>query len=297
MNDTHLTSFIAVADSGSISKAAKRLYITPQALSQQIDLLEREYNAKLFTRSTKGAALTKAGEVFYKFANQVLLENEAVRKLLAELNDERERIVRIGQVAGPPSNMALSALYGFFKQNPAYRHEVVDLHVMDRLTAVENNIVDVVEFADTPAIAEKGLLFAKLADAQLMLMTSINHELMKKKSVAFSDLANRRITVFDWNYYRTAIEAHPELEFVQYEHNAPGFTDEFYLEILHGCEAGEVFLVVKGGEFYSSSANLFNIGLTLLQPQDTLSLGLVYRPDAALAAREFVDYTVGALRK
>ena len=114
MNDTHLTSFIAVADSGSISKAAKRLYITPQALSQQIDLLEREYNAKLFTRSTKGAALTKAGEVFYKFANQVLLENDAVRKLLAELNDERERIVRIGQVAGPPSNMAMSALYGFF---------------------------------------------------------------------------------------------------------------------------------------------------------------------------------------
>ncbi|MBQ6454671.1 MAG: LysR family transcriptional regulator, partial [Eggerthellaceae bacterium] len=51
MNDTHLTSFVAVADSGSISKAAKRLYITPQALSQQIDLLEREYNAKLFTRS------------------------------------------------------------------------------------------------------------------------------------------------------------------------------------------------------------------------------------------------------
>ena len=93
MNDTHLTSFIAVADSGSISKAAKRLYITPQALSQQIDLLEREYNAKLFTRSTKGVALTKAGEVFYKFANQVLLENDAVRKLLAELNDERERIV------------------------------------------------------------------------------------------------------------------------------------------------------------------------------------------------------------
>ena len=56
MNDTHLESFITVADCGSISKAAKKLYISPQALSQQIE------------RSTRGVTLTEAGRVFYAFA-------------------------------------------------------------------------------------------------------------------------------------------------------------------------------------------------------------------------------------
>ena len=50
MNDHHMSAFITVIDCGSISKAARLLYITPQALSQQMDLLERECGAKLMVR-------------------------------------------------------------------------------------------------------------------------------------------------------------------------------------------------------------------------------------------------------
>ncbi len=46
--------FMEVCRSGSFTKAAAKLYVTPSAVMQQIDALEKEYGAKLFTRSHKG---------------------------------------------------------------------------------------------------------------------------------------------------------------------------------------------------------------------------------------------------
>lgn len=290
MNDTHLESFITVADCGSISKAAKNLYISPQALSQQIELVEREYGHSFFERSTRGVTLTEAGRVFYAFAKQVLAEQWGVKEMLSRLAADRAGVVRIGSVAGPPSNLAMSAMYRFFQQHPDLRRETVGLHVMDRLAAVADDRVDVVEYAKTPAIAEMGLGFAQLGAAQLMVMASADSDLARKASATFDELAGRCVTVFDWDYYRAAIEAHPEVDFVQYEHNAPGFTDEFHREILEALDNGTIFLAVKGSEFYNGSADLFSIGLTLLAPEDTLTLGLAYRPDAPIVVREFVEF-------
>ena len=115
MNDTHLESFITVANCGSISKAAKKLYISPQALSQQIELVEREYGHSFFERSTRGVTLTEAGRVFYAFAKQVLAEQWGVKEMLSRLAADRAGVVRIGSVAGPPSNLAMSAMYRFFQ--------------------------------------------------------------------------------------------------------------------------------------------------------------------------------------
>ena len=72
MNDHHMSAFVTVIDCGSISKAARLLFITPQALSQQMDLLERECGAKLMVRSSQGVSLTAAGELFYGFAEESL---------------------------------------------------------------------------------------------------------------------------------------------------------------------------------------------------------------------------------
>ena len=127
MNDTHLESFITVADCGSISKAAKNLYISPQALSQQIELVEREYGHSFFERSTRGVTLTEAGRVFYAFAKQVLAEQWGVKEMLSRLAADRAGVVRIGSVAGPPSNLAMSAMYRFFQQHPDLRRETVGL--------------------------------------------------------------------------------------------------------------------------------------------------------------------------
>lgn len=73
--------FIAVAEHGSLSRAAHRLYITQPALSKQIKLLEKELGYKLFVRSHQGMALTESGRAFYEDVQPLLL---ALKSKLSE---------------------------------------------------------------------------------------------------------------------------------------------------------------------------------------------------------------------
>lgn len=59
----HLRSFVAVAQTGNLTQAAKRLYTTPPALSAHIKSLEDELSTPLFIRSSKGMALTDKGQL------------------------------------------------------------------------------------------------------------------------------------------------------------------------------------------------------------------------------------------
>lgn len=64
--------FDEVARSGSITKAAQKLYITQPAVTKIIHSLETEFHETFFIRSTTGVQLTEQGQIFARFAKQVL---------------------------------------------------------------------------------------------------------------------------------------------------------------------------------------------------------------------------------
>ncbi|PKG38289.1 LysR family transcriptional regulator [Psychromonas sp. Urea-02u-13] len=70
----HLRSFVAVAQTGNLTQAAKRLYTTPPAISAHIKMLEEELSTLLFIRSSKGMSLTDKGQLLLKKA-QVTLDS------------------------------------------------------------------------------------------------------------------------------------------------------------------------------------------------------------------------------
>ncbi|NKC04857.1 LysR family transcriptional regulator [Ochrobactrum haematophilum] len=57
--------FIAVAETGTVSKAADRLARTQAAVSMQLQRIEKELDRELFKRSSRGVSLTEAGEAFW----------------------------------------------------------------------------------------------------------------------------------------------------------------------------------------------------------------------------------------
>lgn len=63
-----LDTFIAVADCGSLTKAAERLYISPTAVMKQMNSLERHLDMKLIKRTPSGVSLTSAGSSLYQDA-------------------------------------------------------------------------------------------------------------------------------------------------------------------------------------------------------------------------------------
>ena len=67
-----LDTFIAVADSGSFTKAADSLYISPTAVMKQMNTLEKDLNLVLMERTPSGISLTAAGAVIYRDAKFII---------------------------------------------------------------------------------------------------------------------------------------------------------------------------------------------------------------------------------
>ena len=72
--------FVAVAEEGHVGRAAKRLCVSQPPVSRQIQSLEAELGAHLFTRTPKGMTLRPAGERFLEHARQVLSAVETARR-------------------------------------------------------------------------------------------------------------------------------------------------------------------------------------------------------------------------
>ena len=95
MNFQHLKYFLMVAEELNITRAAERLYISQQALSNHISNMERELEVKLFTRSPK-LALTYAGGLLVESATQILdLHSQYLRKV-GDINRHYLGVLRVG---------------------------------------------------------------------------------------------------------------------------------------------------------------------------------------------------------
>lgn len=96
----NLESFVRSAESGSFSMAARRLALTPAAISRNVAQLERNLGVRLFQRSTRGLTLTEAGERF-------------LQSVRSGLDDIQGAIADVTTKAGQPAGtLKISAALG-----------------------------------------------------------------------------------------------------------------------------------------------------------------------------------------
>jgi len=96
---SQLRSLIAVAETASVVAAARRLVVSPAAVSAAIAALERETGVRLLERAGRGARLTPAGELLTDYARRIVgLEDEALVRVRS-LGDPGSAVLRIGAVA------------------------------------------------------------------------------------------------------------------------------------------------------------------------------------------------------
>ena len=89
-------TLIAVAKYGSVSKAAKKLYLTQPAVTKQIQALEEIYEKKLFFRTTRGLRLTEEGKTLLVYAREML---KLLDKSFVSVKEEGERISGMLKIA------------------------------------------------------------------------------------------------------------------------------------------------------------------------------------------------------
>src|SRR6266498_3179237 len=104
VNLTQLMAFQAVANSGSITKAAQLLHVSQPSISKHVKNLERDCGAKLFERNAGAAELTDAGSSLLRHVNAILVHlDEATRELKTMLLNSTVELALLNELPANPN--------------------------------------------------------------------------------------------------------------------------------------------------------------------------------------------------
>ncbi|HAD45784.1 MAG: LysR family transcriptional regulator [Alloalcanivorax venustensis] len=134
MDTQALTAFLAVAESGSFSTAAERLFLTQPAVSKRIAQLEQQLGTRLFDRVGRRIRLTEAGEALLPRARQVLLDLEDMSRAISNLTGTVSGTLRIGTSHHIGLHRLPPVLRRFSREYPDVK---LDIHFIDSEEAWE----------------------------------------------------------------------------------------------------------------------------------------------------------------
>ena len=116
-----LESLIAVAESGTITDAARRVHVSQSALSRRLQLLEAELGAELFVRGRHGAELTPVGRQALAHARSIVARCDEMAGDITDHLGLRQGTVRIGGGATVTSFLLPPAIVAFQAGHPGIR--------------------------------------------------------------------------------------------------------------------------------------------------------------------------------
>jgi DNA-binding transcriptional LysR family regulator len=185
----HLRYFVAVAESGHMTRAAARLGIQQPPLSKQIRALESSLGTTLFRRHPKGVALTDNGKVFLEEARHIL---DGVATMEARMARVAKGLT--GRLAiGFTSSAAAHAFTPETLRACRSRHPEIEL------VLTEGNAAEVTEsvagrrlhcaFLRVPVLRPEGVVLETLLDEPVVVAVPVDHRLARgRTTVALQDL-------------------------------------------------------------------------------------------------------------
>ncbi|NMF25010.1 LysR family transcriptional regulator [Olsenella umbonata] len=228
---------IQVAESGSLTAAAERLFVAQPSLSKAVAELEREMGVTIFTRSRTGVELTEEGTRFLSYARQVV---EQADLLEAEYKGGT-RVRRVFGVSAQHYAFVVNAFVRLVREHGASSYEFslresTTAGILDdvRVQRSELGILYRSHFnrdVISNAVRAAGLAFEPLFTATPHVFVSRDNPLADRASVTLADL-----------------RPYPRLSYDQGIHNSPYFAEE-----LHITEPAEKSIVV------TDRATLFNL--------------------------------------
>ena len=115
---SQLQTLVAVARTGSFSKAAEDLHVTQSAISQSIKNLEKKVKVRIFKRCGKKVVLTLEGEKLYVMSKKFLTRLEETIQEIQEDKNEMSGQIRIGTLMGIGKSWLGDRLMDFAKEYP-----------------------------------------------------------------------------------------------------------------------------------------------------------------------------------
>ncbi len=174
----HLHTFVAVAQQGTLGRAAETLSLSQPALSKTLNELEELTGARLFERGRLGAQLTTIGEQFLTHAVKVLDALNHAGQSFANPIGDRPVMIRLGALTTAAMGMLPQILDRFHQQQPQATVQVATLHNNVLLAGLKAGEFDIGigRMADADMMA--GLSYELLFLESLRLVVRPEHPLL-----------------------------------------------------------------------------------------------------------------------
>jgi DNA-binding transcriptional LysR family regulator len=182
----HLETFCRVAELKSFTKAAEDLCLTQPTVSGHILLLEQSLSLRLFDRNGRTVCLTKAGEVFLRFASKIISSRRDLFNALSEFSQGISGELSLGASTIPGEYLLPKLMVRFKKEHP---HGILSLKVADTKDIVQYVLEGTVELGIIGAkLAIPSLHFDRYEEDEIIIVAPSGHPLANKKKIGFERL-------------------------------------------------------------------------------------------------------------
>ncbi|ORM72097.1 LysR family transcriptional regulator [Pantoea rwandensis] len=193
-----LRYFSMVADSTSLREAAEKLFVTPTAVTRQIELLEHFYGASLIERGPRGVKLTREGELLAQAVKATLSELDAVKERISTSQSIVSGTVKISSAESLVTPFIAPVIDEFRALHPKVQFEI---ETGSALYVAENLISGKADVALTfymPVNAE--LQVTNYCELKHKVLMSIDHPLSNKSYVTLKEVSEHPIAIPPSNY-------------------------------------------------------------------------------------------------
>jgi LysR family transcriptional regulator for metE and metH len=202
----HLQVLAAFRRTGSLSKIAEFLKLTPSAVSRRIDEAEARLGLALFAKASNRVRLTPAGEYILQAAERILADLDRVESVAARLGSDVHHVIRIG--------MSIYRSFAWFADFAAYLAQAkpgirLELAAEDKdeLEALKGHGVDIIM---TPLVDDfPGTSRVELFADDLVALVAPSHRLAKRRFMRPEDVAPE-------DFYTYSLAVRPGFEYLEY---------------------------------------------------------------------------------
>ena len=192
MYNPQFKTFFAVAETGSFTKAAARLFLTPSAILHQVRALEKEFDAELFVRSAKGVTLTPAGEYLEKHGRELLRLDAEIHRDIKAIT-RKEETVCIGTSMLEKCRLLYDRWVLFSAEEKGCGIEMVNIDMGQSIPEK----ADLIESLNSGVAWMREWQFLEICKVPFGCAMVRDHPLAQKERIAFEDL--RGMTVHSIN--------------------------------------------------------------------------------------------------
>ena len=289
MDFDQIETFLEVAKLSSFSRAAERRFRTQPAISSQIRSLEEEVGARLLDRSGGRVALTAAGKVFQKYAEDTIEQRRVMMVALAEMHRVPRGEIVVAANEGTCLHI-LPEVFAEFKRQ--YPNVAVSVKRSEHQKILESLIENSSDFGVVSMpIKDKRYTVVPIHRDELVVITPVNHPLAACPEVALADVAKYPLLLPKLGRTRDALET------LFHEHRLKPIVS---ME-LDSTELTKRFVAANVGIGFIPRSNVAEDVkakvLAALKVSEVVlqrDLALVFRTDKALsrAALAFIDIAV-----